>query len=285
MRIDNSRYTTFLANAEKYRLTYEQNLVPVQTPFALARGGHFHKLNEARNKSLSPVDTKALLIKNHVEEKARQSGEALFSSFRRRYDGNTDFQLAFDDEKPLAEMEFDLPIPGSQHSIVGAMDEILSYKQELWVGDTKTANAKATQVKKILEFNQSSQPLFYINAARMMGYPVVGMVYRVVTEHNPPNHWVIPVTKSDRKLQLGLFNIHQVASAIEYMRGAFGIDNPWPHSHQSYPCSWESNGKSACEYSSICMRKRSEMDAEDLEGFKQRVDHLDVMKGKEFCNE
>lgn len=277
--------TTFLASPERYRLTYELNLVPRITPFALARGSHFHRLNECRNKSLSPVDTKALLIKNHVEEKARLSGEALFSSFKRRYDGSPDFQLAFDDDKPLAEMEFDLPIPGSAHHIVGAMDEILSYKQELWVGDTKTANAKATEAKKKLEFNLSSQPLFYINAARMMGYPVCGMLYRVVTEHNPPNHWIIPVRKSERQLSVALLSIHQVAEQIEFMRRTFGIDNPWPHSHQSYPCSWESNGKSACEYSSICMRKRSEMDAEDLEGFKQRVDHLEVMKGKEFAND
>lgn len=284
MRLDNSRYTAFLANPEKYRLTYEQNLVPVQTPFALARGGHFHKLNEARNKSLSPVDTKALLIKNHVEEKARQSGEALFSSFKRRYDGHGDFALAFDDDKPLAELEFDLPIPRSGHRIVGAIDEVISYKGDLWVGDTKTANAKATEAKKKLEFNLSSQPLFYINAARMMGYPVVGMLYRVVTEHNPPNHWIIPVRKSERQLSVALLSIHQVAEQIEFMRAKFGIDNPWPHSHQSYPCSWESNGKSACEYSSICMRKRSEMDAEDLEAFKTRDDHLHCMQGREFNN-
>ena len=125
MRIDNSRYTAFLANPEKYRLVYEQNLVPAETPFALARGGHFHKLNEARNKSLSPTDTKALVMKNHVGEKARQSGEALFASFKRRYDGNGDFALAYDDGTPLAELEFDLPIPGSDHRILGAIDEVI----------------------------------------------------------------------------------------------------------------------------------------------------------------
>lgn len=284
MRIDNSRYTQYLSSPERYRLIYELNLSPRVTPFALARGGHFHKLNEIRNKSLSPTDAKSLLLKNRVDEKARLSGDALFQAFRRRYDGNPDFALAFDDGLPLAELEFDLPIPGSPHRIIGAMDEVIQYKSELWTGDTKTANAKATENKKKIEFNFSSQPLFYINAARMMGYPVVGMLYRVVTEHNPPNHWIIPVRKSERQLQIALLSIHQVASQIEYMRAEFGVDNPWPHSYQSYPCSYEYNGKPACEYSSICMKKRSEMDAEDLEDFATRIDHLDVMKGRENNN-
>ena len=183
MRIDNSRFSQFVASPERYRLIYEKNYAPRETPFALARGSHFHKLNEARNKALSPTDAKALLLKNHVSEKARLSGEALFSSFRRRYDGNSDFALAFDDDKPLAELEFDLAIPGSKHRIIGAIDEVISYKGELYIGDTKTANAKATEAKKKIEFNQSSQPLFYINAGRMLGYPVQGMLYRVVTEY------------------------------------------------------------------------------------------------------
>lgn len=285
MRIDNSRYTAFLANPEKYRLTYEVNLSPKVTPFALDRGGYFHKLNEARNKALSPVDTRQLLMENNASVKAKQSGDALFAAFRRRWDGNPDFKLASADGRPLAEFEFDLPIPGSIHSLIGAMDEIVEFKEELWVGDTKTANNKASETKKTSEFKLSSQPIFYINAARMMGYPVVGMVYRVVTEHTPPQHYVIPVRKSERALQLGLRHIHQVAETIEFYRKQFGTDNPWPHPSQTYPCNYESYGKPACEYAQVCQMRKDEMSEDDLSEFKTREDHLKIMKGREFKND
>jgi hypothetical protein len=255
------------------------------TPFALDRGGYFHKLNEARNKALSPQDTKQLLMENNAAPKAKQSGDALFAAFRRRWDGSTDFKLASVDGQPLAEFEFDLPIPGSVHYLIGAVDEIVEYKEELWVGDTKTANNKASEAKKRSEFNLSSQPIFYINAMRMMGYPVVGMVYRVVTEHTPPQHYVVPVKKSERALALGLKHIHQVAETIEFYREKFGVDSPWPHPSQTYPCNYEYNGKVACEYASVCQMRKDEMSPEDLEEFKQREDHLKVMRGREFKND
>jgi hypothetical protein len=105
------------------------------------------------------------------------------------------------------------------------------------------------------------------------------MLYRVVTEHNPPQHWVIPVKKSDRQLAVGLLNIHQVCEQIEMMVKTFGIDNVWPHTYQAYPCSYEYMGKPSCEYANICMKKRSELTEEDLEPFKSRIDHLDVLRG------
>lgn len=285
MHIDNSRYTAFLANPERYRLVYEQNIVPKERPFALARGGHFHKLNEARNKGLSPDATKELILKNEVPSpKARQSAEALFAAFKRKYDGNPDFKLAYQDGKPLAEMEFDIQIPGSPHFIIGAIDEVLEYQGALWLGDTKTANAKSSELKKRVEFNMSSQPLFYLNAARLLGLEVEGMLFRVVTEHIPPRNWIIPVRKTDRQLQIGLLNIHQVAEMITTMRRTFGIDEVWPHITQTYPCNYETNGKSACEYADICQRRRVELSDADLEPFTERVDHLDVMKGRETSN-
>jgi hypothetical protein len=278
MKIDNSRFTAFWSNPEMYRLIYEQNIVPRVDNFYFGRGKHLHELAEARNKAT--IDA-AMGARNYVSDKSKQVAEALFASFRKRWDGDTSIQLLHDAGRPLAEVEFDLPIPGSSHHIVGRMDEIVQYKGAPWVGDTKTANAKATEGKKRVEFGFGSQPIFYVNAARMLGYPVVGMLYRVVTEHVPPKHWLIESKRTEHQLQQGLVAIHQTAEAIEMFRRTFGVEKPWPHLSHSYPCNYlDWQGKPTCEYASICNRPSYELTEDDLRDFTARIDHLDVMKEK-----
>lgn len=255
--------------------------MPIETPFYYGRGIAFHRLNEARNKDLPDNVVKQILAemsaapkRQRITTKSKTTAQAMFAAFRRRWDGDPTVQLMHEDGKPLAEIHFDLPIPGSPHRIVGAMDEIVQYKEKPYVGDTKTANAKATEAKKKIEFGFSSQPLFYINAARMMGYPVEGMLYRVVTEHVPPKHWLIESKRTDTQLANGLRSIHQVAEMIGMLKRTFGIDKPWPHPY-SFPCNWMTwDGKSSCEYSNICQRPTSDLTDEDLELFTTRIDHL-----------
>ena len=280
MRIDNSRYTSYLSNPELYRLVYEKNVSPKVVPFAFGRGIHMHTLAEARNKQLSSADTLVMTAKNlGISEKSRNIGDALFQSFAKRYDGDDRFQLIYEDGKPLVEFEFEVQIPGSPHSIVGRVDELLMYKDEPWVGDIKSANAKSSEDKKKIEFGYSSQPLFYINAMRMLGYPVKGMLYRVVTEHVPPRHWVIETKRTDYQLANALRSIHQVCEMIGTMKKTFGVDQPWPHPYHSYPCNWTTfDGKSGCEYHGLCGRPSADWSEEDLQEFTTRIDHLDVMK-------
>ena len=273
MKIDNSRYSAFWANPEMYRLTYEKNIVPIVVPYYFGRGILMHELNEKRNKA-------AMSVKNlkaepqRLSDKSKQMGTALFAAFKQRWDGDKSIQLMHDDGRPLAEVAFDLPIPGSPHHIVGKFDEIVQYKDAAWVGDTKTANAKTTEGKKKVEFGYASQPLFYINAARMLGYPVKGMLYRVVTEHVPPKHWVIESKRTDYQLAQHLVSVHQTAETILMYRRAFGVDKPWPHLW-SYPCNYPDwQGNPTCEYAGICGRPTSELSEEDLASFTQRIDHL-----------
>lgn len=279
MHIDNSRYSAWWSNPELYRLTYEVNLSPKEVNYYFGRGIHLHALNEARNKQLSSADTLAMTAKNlGISQKSKQVGEALFASFKKQYDGDDRFQLLYDDGKPLAEIEFNVPIPGSPHSIVGRIDELLQYKGEPWIGDLKSANAKTSEDKKKIEFGYSSQPLFYINAMRMIGYPVKGMLYRVVTEHVPPRHWVIESKRTEHQLAEGLRSIHQTCETILMYRKTFGIDRPWPHLN-SYPCSFSDfQGKSACQYAGICQRPTADLTEEDLAEFTTRIDHLDVLR-------
>ncbi len=277
MKLDNSRYSAWWSSPELYRLQYEVNLVPAVLPYYFGRGIHLHELNEARNKatmSLKNLKTDP----QKMSDKSKQVGDALFQAFKRRWDGDLTFQLMHENGQPLAEIEFDVEIPGSPHSIVGKIDEILLYKSDPWVGDLKSANAKTTEVKKRIEFGYASQPLFYINAARMMGYPVKGMVYRVVTEHTPPKHWVIESKRTEYQLAQHLRSVHQTAETILMYRKTFGIDKPWPHLYP-YPCNYSNfDGSPACEYHSICGRPTSELSDEDLASFTTRIDHLHNMR-------
>jgi hypothetical protein len=277
MRIDNSRYTSFWANPELYRLTYEKNIVPIVVPYYFGRGILMHELNEARNKAtMSMKNLKA--VPQRLSDKSKTMGEALFAAYKKRWDGDHTIQLMHDGERPLAEVGFDLEIPGSPHRIVGRFDEIVYYKDAAWVGDTKTANAKTTEAKKKIEFGFASQPLFYINAARMLGYAVKGMLYRVVTEHVPPKHWVIESKRTDYQLAQHLVSVHQTAEAILMFRKTFGVDKPWPHLNP-YPCNYTDwQGNPTCEYSSICNRPSYDLSEEDLANFTQRVDHLGLEK-------
>ena len=283
MRIDNSRFGSFWSNPELYRLTYEKNYVPTTVPYYFGRGIHLHNLNEARNKATANIKN-LKSTDQKISSKSKQVGDALFAAYAKQWNGSKVFQLLHDAGVPLAEVEFDLPIPGSPHHIVGKMDEIVQYKGEPWVGDIKTANAKASEAKKRIEFGFASQPIFYINAARMLGYPVKGMVYRVVTEHTPPKHWVIESLRTEYQLAQGLRSIHQTCEAILMMRKAFGIEQPWPHLWP-YPCSYpQYDGTPTCEYAGICNRPSYDLSEEDLENFTIRIDHLDVMRKQENDN-
>lgn len=277
MKIDNSRFSAFWSNPELYRLIYEANIVPKVIPYYFGRGILMHELNEKRNKAAMNI-VNLNKTPQSLSAKSKQMGEALFSAFKKRWDGDTTFSLMFDDGKPLAELEFDIPIPGSPHSIVGRVDEIVQYKGDPWIGDIKTANAKATEPKKKIEFGYASQPLFYINAMRALGYPVKGMVYRVVTEHTPPKHWVIEVKKSEYQLQEHLRSVHQTCETILMYRRTFGVDKPWPHLW-TYPCNYTDwQGAPSCEYHAICSRPTSDLTEEDIKEFTERIDHLESLR-------
>lgn len=277
MKIDNSRFTAFWSNPELYRLVYEKNIVPKIVPYYFGRGIHLHELNEARNKATAALQNLST-DDQRISDRSVKVGDALFQAFKRRWDGDATFQLLHDGGLPLAEIEFDIAIPGSPHSSVGKMDEIVLYKGDPWVGDLKSANAKTTENKKRVEFGYASQPLFYINAARAMGYPVKGMVYRVVTEHTPPKHYVIETKRTEYQLAQHLRHVHQTAEMILMYRKTFGVDKPWVHLW-NYPCNYPSfDGSPTCEYASICNRPTSELTEDDLAMFTQRVDHLKTLR-------
>src|SRR5882762_754214 len=287
MRISNSEYTAFLNNPERYRLMYKAPLgdkktgiSPAQRSLWLDRGSVFHLLMEAHNKDWSKEQTEAKLKEGKFDAKATQNGQALFMAFKQRYNGDQRFSIQqWDEHQVASEIEFEAKIPGSPHSLIGKIDELIEYEGAIWVGDYKTANAKATENKKRIEFEDSSQSDFYINAMRLLGRPVKGMLYRVVTEHVPSQHYVIPITRSESRLDVSLLSIHQVCEMIAMMMDTFGIDKPWPHPGSSFPCNWRGiNGKSMCEFETLCRRPTSELTQADLEQFIPNKPHLSLME-------
>jgi len=298
MNIDNSRYEAFVKNPEKYRLTYEAHhkpqqeqeekntlksggtgFVPRNTPAPLADGSAMHMYIEGWNKKWTPAQIKNAEEESGIAKPHLLIGKALAQSFINRYQNDDRFKLTTTATgEVFAEQEFRVQIPGSPHFLMGKIDELIEFEGKRWIGDYKSANAKATENRKKIEYEFSSQPLFYLNAVRLLELPpVVGMLYRVITKHNPPHHYIIPVKRSVNRLDIALLNIHQVAEQIEMMRRTFGVDVPWPHNYYHYPCNYSDYaGNPTCEYASVCQRPTSELAEVDIEQFKPREDHLEI---------
>lgn len=256
-------------------------MTPLKTPGPLADGSAFHMYLEGHNKNWTADEFKIAERESGLSNANLQVGKALAVSFVRQYDNDTRFSIFKDEKGVFAEREFSVAIPGSPHSIIGKIDEFVEFEHEklgkgLWIGDYKSANNKATLNKKRIEFTDSKQSNFYINAAKLMDYDVKGMVYRVITKHTPPQHFVIPITRNEYELKVTLFNIHQVAETIEMYKRTFGTDVPWPHTAQ-YPCNYRNaSGELMCDFASICSRFSSELSEVDLEQFLPKVSHLEI---------
>lgn len=300
MRIDNSKYELFTKNPEKYRLTYEvgrshqiddpnkpalasigegRGIVPKKTAAPLADGSAMHFYIEAWNKKWDKDEIKRREQEQGIGQIHLAIGRALAQSFINRYENDDRFNITRTESGDIfSEQEFLVQIPGSPHFIMGKIDELIEFEGKRWIGDYKSANAKATENKKRIEFEFSSQPLFYLNAVRLLGLdPVVGMLYRVITKHTPPQHYIIPVKRNEARLDAALLNIHQVAEMIEMMKRTFGVDVPWPHNYFHYPCNYNDYaGNATCEYSNLCQRPSSELGVADLEQFTPRVSHLEL---------
>jgi hypothetical protein len=279
MIIDQTRYDAFWANPEKYRLTYECNLVPCVLPYGLARGIAMHTIAEelAQGKTREEVDLilqgkipgSRGMIQEPINEHARTMAWALWDELDRQYPlfGDPNCRLV------ASEAEFKFQIPGSRHFMAGRIDQIIERNGQLWCGEFKTANAKKSFDKVSEEWQQKSQADFEIIGARSLGYNVEGVWVRTIVEKNPPVVWPLEVRRSEHALQYKMLQVHETCETIELYRNVFGIDNPWPHVPFNWPCC----KGGACEYERICGRRFSELTEADLEDFKPRKEHLDCM--------
>ena len=266
MYLDQTRFDAFWRNPELYRLTYEVNLVPTVMPYGLARGVAFHRIAELSAAGKSEQEINAALQNEGLPQRAIAVAWVLWRECERTADPNQ-VKLGF-------ELEFVSPIAGSPHAMVGRLDEILKLGEEVWVGELKTANEKARYERVRQEWEQKKQADFVLLGARALGYDPKGVLVRIVVEGAPPKVWPFAVTRSDHQLQATELAVHQTCEIVEFMRRTFGTSMPWPHISYNYPCSMPDK----CEYQEICQRKTTDWTTEELQGFKPREEHLELMK-------
>jgi hypothetical protein len=264
VNLDFSRFDAFYRNPEKYRLHYELNLVPAQKNYYLERGIAFHLMLEywSNGKRAGEID---LLVAREVQDlKAIATAKRMFAHWLQRYNPSGPIILA-------AEPEFLQQLPNSPHSICGKIDQILEIDGRQWVGEVKTTNVRNTFAKISTQWATRKQAEFELIGAQALGYKPLGLLVRTVVESSPPKIWELVVKRTAYQLELVRLAVHQTCEMIEFMRRTFGIDQPWPHSENSWPCM----NKEKCEYGKICGVSRPE---QDTSGFKQREEHLAILR-------
>jgi len=275
MLLDQTRYEAFWANPERYRLAYELNIVPRETPYGLSRGTALHLINEWHHAQLSDAEIDSRLKADPaISEKARLNAWQLWRELERAYP----ILSATSSSQPVkiaAEVEFTHQIPGSPHGLCGRIDEIIQLPDGRHVvGELKSANARRRYDDVRREWETKKQADFVLLGARSLGYSPIGVMVRVAVEGTPPKVWAFDVTRTERQLSLAMLHVHQTCEIIEFMRRTFGVNDPWPHLTHSWPCA----KSGACEHEPICCHTRAELTPDMLDGYAERQEHLELLR-------
>lgn len=242
MKISYSKYTTFLKNPERYRLSYELGLTPEgdDTPNRMnlgrRRGRCFHELYEG-------ID-RPELIKTHGLELVERCD---------------DMRSVVPDLGPLSHVEesFELPILDGKHSVNGRMDHAFTRYGVFRLGDFKSTKGSRTkkELKEYLgEMETSPQSHFYLYAARQLGYPTEHFTYHVVLDKpnkdGKPKYIPLDLQPTgESAVNRTMAGVYAVGEAIEALR-AYGIEKPWPHANH-WPCT---GSRDFCGFQEICGR-------------------------------
>lgn len=267
MRLDFTRFDCFWRNPEMYRIKYECNLVPTTASYGLQRGTAFHTIKDCHHAGMDKASIETHLASIVPDLKARAMAWKMWHEWQLRYNPHGPTILA-------SELEFEVPIIGSPHTIVGRLDEVIEVGGVQWVGEVKTANNKATLAKLQERFALDRQVDFVLVGAQHAGYQPLGVLVRAIIETNPPRIWEIPVKRPAHALDLLRLNVHQTCEMVGFMRDHFGIDQPWPHLEKSWPCM----AKGKCEMEQLCRRPTNEWTPQDLEGYQRRTEHLTILQ-------
>lgn len=244
MKISYSRYTAYLQNPERYRLTYELGLnvqgseTPTNFNYGKRRGSCFHEIQEARAKGVRDSAVTG-----------RKWDEALYQRCVKLVEKVPGFGTVL-----LSEKEFELPIVDGKHSIIGRLDHIADDNGVIRVGDFKTTKQRTK--KEMSEYfgnlTSSSQAHFYMHAASALGFPTDQFIYHVlVDEKDKPRYIPLDLQIGPAAIERTLRGVYAACEAIEGLKERIGVDNPWPHSNH-WPCAGD---KFFCGYAEICGRQ------------------------------
>lgn len=276
MKIDQTRYKAWWESPEKYRIMYGLDIVPAKKSFYLDRGIAFHTYIDLATNTMCDTEPWAREVLTgavkyqgktyEVDSKAMESGIYLAQVF---LGGN---QLG-KYEILGSEQEFDVPIVGSSHSLVGRLDQVIELDGKQWILEFKTATAKQSFAKKEKEWETDVQAGFELLGAESLGYQVEGVLVQFVVDSVPPKVWApLEIKRSKGELERLKLTVHQTCETIEMYRESFGLVQPWPHLDN-----WKCNG-GYCEVASICKREGVCLDNVGT-GWIKRQEHLEILQG------
>lgn len=250
MRISYSKYTSFLANPERFRLYYVLGLTPEgeETPtrwnLGRRRGRCFHALLENRS---TGTPTREAILAEHGAELVERC-ERMVS--------------VLPELGPLemVEQSFELPIGDGKHSVIGRVDHGFTADGHFRVGDFKTTKGSRTK-KEVVEYfgelSTSSQAHFYLYAAAQLGKQTDLFTYHVIFDRKDKDsqpHYVPidldPQQNGPNAVARTMAEVYAACEAIEFLTKTYGPEKPWPHSN-NWPCCGD---RFFCGYQAICGR-------------------------------
>lgn len=264
MKLDATRYNAWYNNPERYRLEWVQNIRLKEPQEGLSIGTAFHLMVEGSLLGWTPEELLKRLGEEEISPTFINEARALYNAYV-SYGPNL--------EMIASEMEFEYPIPGSPHSMVGKIDQIVKYGGRLWVHDFKTAKKGMKFGWKENEWKAEIAPSFYILGARHLGYDVVGELIQYISRDEPVKvHPLIETERSEQELNLSTLAVHQTCEQIEMMLNTFGPDLPWPHLKTIF-CA----GKDKCPFGRICGVSKPRDILHFNEFFSDRKEHLKII--------
>lgn len=277
MRLDQTRYECFIDNPERYRITYECNLVPVQRQAGLDIGIAMHKMIEFMDADPSVLDA-ALRAEDCTEDNIREARRLLplYKQYKRNH---PQYRWITN------EQDVEVPIPFSPHSMVMRLENVTQVGVDgvYFVEEYKTAHARTTEYELKQEWKYKAQAGFEILGARQLGYDVQFIKVLTFVKRDPAV--MVPedgleVYRTQFDLDSLMLTVAQTCDTIEFYRQRYGVENPWP---RWYHTKWASYSCKAdkCEYAALCGQRSSDWNATDLCEFKEREEHLDIMKSEE----
>lgn len=249
MRISYSKYTAFLQNPERFRLSYGLGLTPEDddTPTRMnlgrRRGSCFHALYEAKGNGEYETERVAIAEKYGMDLVVRCE----------------EMLTVVPELGPLffCEQEFTVPILDGKHSIHGFIDHGFTVDGQERLGDFKTTKGNRTK-KELGEYlgglEVSPQSHFYLKAAAALGHPTSLFTFHVVLDkkdkHSEPRYIPVDLHIGPAEVERTMASVYAACEAIDFYENTYGVERPWPHSTH-WPCSGD---KFFCKFENLCGR-------------------------------
>lgn len=261
--LDQTRFVQFWENPEKFRIVYLNNIVPKILPYGLQRGLGFHLLVDAYHKKQTEEVIMQRFATEGVGEEAQKNARILLEVYLR---DRTPYDVV------VTEAEFKVPLEGG-HFLVGRLDQILNTELGVINGELKTGYDKTKEAYEIKNWRTKRQADTLILGSRALGFELDSVLPIYAIESVPPKLWELPlVSRTEFELELTKRAFAQTCDMIETMIEKYGKDDPWPFINSPF--------RRIDEYEHLYGMSTSSWSDEDLADFKERREHLDMLRDK-----